>query len=77
MASCTALEVFGSSKSFRAGFVFQKSGCSSSDRPDETNWFGLVGLRRPRGQVSKGFEELLHLLLKENVPGLCVFVSPF
>lgn len=46
------------------------------DRPDETGWFHLVGLRRSRGQISEGFEELLHLLLKKNVPGLRIFVSP-
>lgn len=76
MARCTALEVFGLQKALGLDLFPQKSSCPSSDRADETDWFRLVGLRSSCGQISKGIEELLHLLLEENVPRLCVFVSP-
>lgn len=76
MASGTALEVFGLQKAPGLDLFPPNSGCSLSDRPDETGWLHLVGLRRSRGQITKGFEELLHLLLKKNVPRLRIFVSP-
>lgn len=42
----------------------------------KAGWFGLVGPCCTGGQISKGFEELLHLLLEENVAVLCVLMCP-
>lgn len=78
MASWTAREVFGLQKALGLEDGSPKSGCSSLLLTDQTKraGFHLVGLRRSRGQISEGFEELLHLLLEENVPRLRIFVSP-
>lgn len=42
----------------------------------KAGWSGLVGPCCACGQISKGFEELLHLFLEENVSVLCVLMCP-
>lgn len=74
MASSTAVEVFG----LQSGLADLPSNRAPRPLMDQmkAGWFGLVGPCCPCGQIPKGFEELLHFLLQENVSVFCVLMRP-
>lgn len=74
VVNITALEVFGLQAS---GLDFLLSGRAPLliDQVGR-GWCGLVGPCCSCGEISKGSEELFHLLLEEDVSFLCILMGP-
>lgn len=75
MANSTCLEVFGLQS-------FELTGCPSNQAPPplmdqvKAGWSCLFGPCCSCGQISQGFEKLLHFFLEEKVSVLGVLMCP-